>query len=107
MYLRFRWFPRAPSQTGQALFKASGFPSKAVFADTSLVCGPINRRAIEGRSYSSVLTVSPYFLGLPSFPLYAPFARSEYYDGSALTRSAHCPYQSALRQLWVRSPVAP
>src|ERR1043166_5269989 len=50
VYLRFRWFPRAPSQTGQVPFETSGFPSKAVLTDTSILHSPINQLAMEGRN---------------------------------------------------------
>jgi hypothetical protein len=39
----------APSQTGQARFRASGFPAKAALADTPPLCGPIPRGATYGR----------------------------------------------------------
>jgi len=41
-------FPRAPLQTGQAAFTASGFPSKAVLTDTSFWCRPMKALAITG-----------------------------------------------------------
>jgi hypothetical protein len=50
VYLCVRWFPRAPSRTGQVRFHTSGSPSKAVLTDTSSLHGPITRRAIKGRN---------------------------------------------------------
>src|SRR5437773_10553604 len=106
-HLAMHCYVNPPSKPHARLSPHPPFPSR-LSSQTLLSCTVLRTRLpLKAGAYCSTFAVSPQFLNLPSFALYAAFPRSDYYDGSATTERDRVPYTPALRHLPVASPVAP